>query len=207
MGTLDAALRGVKAGRRVAGAAGGGAGATVAGRYDLPMRVEIAHWPNPILTKGTKPVVKVDDELRDTVESMARLMHDLRGVGLAAPQVSIPQRFMLVCPSGEFGEEQVVINPEIVSQEGEDEMEEGCLSFPGVYGTIKRATKVHVRYRDLDWREKDLDLEGFVARIFQHEFDHLNGVVFLERMTPADRMRNREKLRALEAAGGAAAAS
>jgi peptide deformylase len=185
------------------GAAGGPAGE----RYDPSMRVEIAHWPNPILTKGTKPVAAVDDELRDTVENMARLMHDLRGVGLAAPQVSIPQRFMLVCPTGEFGEERVVINPEILSQEGQDEMEEGCLSFPGVYGTIQRATKVQVRYRDLDWKEKDLLLEGFVARIFQHEFDHLNGVVFLERMTAADRMRNREKLRALEAAGGARASS
>lgn len=158
------------------------------------MRVEIAHWPNPVLLRGTQPVEGVDDDLRDTVENMARLMADLRGVGLAAPQVSIPKRFMLVCPTAELGGEQVVINPEILATEGEEEMEEGCLSFPGVYATIPRASRVKVRYRDLDWKEKALDLEGFVARIFQHEFDHLNGVVFVERMTVADRMKNRLRL-------------
>ena len=158
------------------------------------MRVEIAHWPNPILSKGTKPVEAVDADLRDTVENMARLMYDLRGVGLAAPQVSIAKRFMLVCPSGELGDEECVINPEIVSSEGKEEMEEGCLSFPGVYGVIERATKVHVRYRDLDWNAKEMDLEGFLGRVFQHEFDHLNGVVFIERMSAADRVKNRQKL-------------
>ena len=107
---------------------------------------------------------------------------------------------MLVCPSGELGDELCVINPEIVSQEGKEEMEEGCLSFPGIYGTIERATKIRVRYRDLDWEAKDLDLEGFVARVFQHEFDHLNGVVFTERMTAADRVKNRQKLDELKRA-------
>ena len=170
------------------------------------MRVEIAHWPHPVLLRGTQPVERVDDELRKTVEDMARLMVDLRGVGLAAPQVSIPKRFMLVCPTAELGEEEVVINPEILALEGSEEMEEGCLSFPGVYATIQRATKVKVRYRDLDWKERTLDLEGFVARIFQHEFDHLNGVVFLERMSAADKMKNRQRLEELRKAYGAAAA-
>lgn len=167
------------------------------------MQVQIVHWPNTILSKGTAPVERVDDDLRDTVENMARLMVSLRGVGLAAPQVGIAKRFMLVSPTGEPGEERVVINPEILSQEGEEEMEEGCLSFPGVYGTIRRATRIHVRYRDLDWREKDLELGDFVARIFQHEFDHLNGVVFIERMTAADRLKNRARLDDLKRAAGA----
>ena len=107
---------------------------------------------------------------------------------------------MLVCPTGEPGGETVVLNPEIVSREGADEMEEGCLSFPGIYGTVERAERVRVRYRDLEWAEKDLEVEGFFARIFQHEFDHLNGVVFIERMSPADRMRNRQKLDELKSA-------
>jgi peptide deformylase len=170
------------------------------------MRVEIAHWPNPVLLKGTQPVERVDDDLKRTVEDMARLMYDLRGVGLAAPQVSIPKRFMLVCPTAELGEEQVVINPEVLASSGEEEMEEGCLSFPGVYGTIRRATNVKVRYRDLDWNERLLDLDGFVARIFQHELDHLNGVVFLERMSAADKMKNRARLEELRKAFPAAAA-
>jgi peptide deformylase len=164
------------------------------------MRVEIVHWPNPVLVKGTKPVEKVDDDLRDTVENMSRLMVELRGVGLAAPQVGIAKRFMLVSPTGDLADLRVVVNPEILRSEGEEEMEEGCLSFPGVYGTVRRATHVHVTYRDLDWAPQDLELTGFVARIFQHEFDHLNGVVFVDRMSQADRIRIRPRLDDLKAA-------
>jgi peptide deformylase len=157
-------------------------------------RLDIVHWPDPVLSKGTKPVEKVDEDLNAVVLEMKRIMFDLRGVGLAAPQVGVGKRMMLVCPSGEPGDETVVINPEILERTGEDEMEEGCLSFPGIYGSVVRATGVRVRYRDLAWAEKDLVLEGFVARVFQHEFDHLNGIVFVDRMTPADRMRNRARL-------------
>ncbi len=158
------------------------------------MKVDIVHWPAPVLLKGTKPVEKVDDDLRDTVRNMTDLMLRLRGVGLAAPQVGIAQRFMLVSESGEPDEVTVVINPEILAKEGSEEMEEGCLSFPAMYGTIDRATKIEVRYRDLDWNEKKMSLEGFLARVFQHEFDHLNGVVFIDRMPPSDKMKNRQKL-------------
>ena len=162
------------------------------------MRLDIVHWPDPVLSKGTQPVERVDEDLNAAVAEMKRIMFDLRGVGLAAPQVGIGKRMMLVCPSGDPGDETLVINPEILSREGEDEMEEGCLSFPGLYGTVSRATTVRVKYRDLEWKEKDLVLDGFVARVFQHEFDHLNGVVFIERMSPADRMRHRTRLADLE---------
>lgn len=164
------------------------------------MKVEIALWPKPVLLKGTKPVEKVDADFRDTAARMAELMYELRGVGLAAPQVSIAKRFMIVCPTGEVGEETVVINPEILTQEGSEEMEEGCLSFPGVYGNIKRSTQIAVRYRDLDWAVKEMQLEGFVARVFLHEFDHLNGVVFIERMTATDRAKNKARLEELKQA-------
>jgi peptide deformylase len=164
------------------------------------VRLDIVHWPDPVLSRGTKPIERVDDELRETAKEMARVMVELRGVGLAAPQVGIARRMMLVCPSGDPGDETVVLNPEIVSKSGSDEMEEGCLSFPGLYGKIERAEKVHVRYRDLDWVERDLEVEGFFARIFQHEFDHLNGVVFIDRMTPADRLRLKPQLEDLKKA-------
>jgi peptide deformylase len=160
----------------------------------VPMRLDIVHWPDPVLLKPAKVVEGVDDELRDVVAQMGRIMHDLRGVGLAGPQVGLSRRLMLVCPTGEPGEETAVINPEILSREGLGEMEEGCLSFPGIYGVIERPERVTVRYRDLDWAEKTLELDGFVARVFQHEFDHLNGVVFIDRMTPADKMKNRAPL-------------
>jgi peptide deformylase len=167
-------------------------------------RVEIVHWPNPVLSRGTKPVERIDDDFKDTVERMKRLMVDLRGVGLAAPQVGIASRFMIVCPAGEIEDARVVVNPEILSSEGTEDMEEGCLSFPGVYGIVRRATKIHVRYRDLDLAEKDLVLEGFVARIFQHEFDHLNGVVFVDRMEPTERTKNRKRLDELKKAAAPA---
>lgn len=164
------------------------------------MKVDIVHWPAPVLLKGTKPVERVDDDFRDTVSRMTDLMVRLRGVGLAAPQVGIAQRFMLVSPEGEPDDVTVVINPEILSKEGSEEMEEGCLSFPALYGTIERATKIEVRYRDLDWKEQKLSLDGFLARVFQHEFDHLNGVVFIDRMSPSDKMKNRQKLDELKKA-------
>lgn len=166
------------------------------------MHVEIVHWPNPILTRGTSPVTPADltDDFRDTVAQMTRLMIDLRGVGLAAPQAGIGKRFMLVCPTGEAGDERVVINPEIVAREGDEEMEEGCLSFPKIYGTIRRAAKVKVRWRDLDWTEHEEVLEGFIARIFQHELDHLNGVVFIDRMDDTDLSAAKPRLAELKKA-------
>lgn len=169
------------------------------------MKVDIVHWPAPVLLKGTKPVEAVDADLRDTVERMTDLMIRLRGVGLAAPQVGIARRFMLVSASGEPDEVTVVINPEILSKEGSEEMEEGCLSFPAMYGTIERATRIRVRYRDLDWAEKTMDLDGFLARVFQHEFDHLNGVVFIDRMPPSEKMKNRQRLDELKKAYAATA--
>jgi peptide deformylase len=169
------------------------------------VRLDIVHWPDPVLLRGTKPVEGVDEDLRAVVSEMARVMTDLRGVGLAAPQVGLSRRLMLVCPTGEPGEETVVLNPEVLSRDGSGEMEEGCLSFPGIYGVITRPERVKVRYRDLDWVEKTMDLEGFVARVFQHEFDHLNGVVFVDRMTPADKMKNRQRLDDLRRAHAARA--
>jgi peptide deformylase len=164
------------------------------------MKVDIVHWPAPVLLKGTKPVERVDDDLRDTVRNMTDLMLRLRGVGLAAPQVGIAQRFMLVSESGEPDDVTAVINPEILAKEGSEEMEEGCLSFPAMYGDIVRSTRIEVRYRDLEWNEQKMALEGFLARVFQHEFDHLNGVVFIDRMSPSDKMKNRQKLDELKKA-------
>ena len=151
------------------------------------MRLEIVLWPDPVLLGGARPVKKVDPELRDVVGEMRRVMFELRGVGLAAPQVGVDRRLMLVCPSGVPGDDIVVINPTILSAEGEDLAEEGCLSFPGIYGRVSRPQSIHVRYRDLDWKERDLTLDGFVARIYQHESDHLDGKVFIDMMEPEDR--------------------
>jgi peptide deformylase len=153
------------------------------------MRLEIVLWPDPVLLGGTRPVERVDDELRKVVAEMRRVMFELRGVGLAAPQVGIARRLMLVCPSGEPGDETVVINPEISGQQGREVDQEGCLSFPGIYGDVERARKIHVKYRDLDWRPRELALDGFIARVFLHEADHLDGKVFIDKMLPESRAK------------------
>ena len=151
------------------------------------MRLEIVLWPDPVLLAGTKPVEKVDDHVRQVVAEMRRVMFELRGVGLAAPQVGVPLRLMLVCPSGEPGEERVLINPQILTADGTQVGEEGCLSFPGIYGDVSRAQKVRLRYRDLDGQTREMDLDGFIARIVQHEADHLDGKVFIDRMDAQSR--------------------
>ena len=153
------------------------------------MQLDIVLWPDPVLLAGTARIEAVDDELRQVVGEMRRVMFELRGVGLAAPQVGIPRRLMLVCPSGEPGAEEVVINPEILDAEGQELGEEGCLSFPGLYGMVPRAKTVRVRYRDLDFREREMVLTGFVARVFLHELDHLDGRVFVDRMVPESRAK------------------
>lgn len=163
------------------------------------MKLDIVLWPDPVLLAGTEVITEVDDDLRAVVAEMRRVLFEERGVGLAAPQVGIARRLMLVCPSGEPGDEFVVINPEIVALEGEELGEEGCLSFPGIYGKVPRAVTIRVRYQDLDLREREMELEGWVARIFQHELDHLDGEVFINRMTPESRARIEDDLEALRA--------
>jgi len=161
------------------------------------MELEIVLYPAPILLAGTEPIRVVDDELRQIVGEMRRVLFEERGVGLAAPQVGVARRLMLVCPSGEPGDEVVVLNPEILAAEGDEVGEEGCLSFPGIYGKVPRALKVHVRYQDLDLRVCEFDLTDWVARIFQHEFDHLEGEVFIDKLTPASRAKVEDQIEEL----------
>jgi peptide deformylase len=162
------------------------------------MHLEIVLWPHPVLLAGTDPVVEVDEELRQIVGEMRRLLFAERGVGLAAPQVGVARRLMLVCPTGQPGDEFVVINPEIVESEGAEIGEEGCLSFPGLYGMVPRARTIRVKYQDLDLREREMELGGFVARIFQHELDHLDGEVFIDKMEPGSRAKIEDGLAELK---------
>lgn len=161
------------------------------------MKLDIVLWPDPVLLAGTEVITEVDDDLRAVVGEMRRVLFEERGVGLAAPQVGIAKRLMLVCPSGQPGDEFVVINPEIVTGDGEEVGEEGCLSFPGIFGKVPRAVRITVRYQDLDLRDREIEFDGWVARIFQHELDHLNGEVFVNRMTPESRAKIEDDLEAL----------
>ena len=165
-----------------------------------PMALDIVYWPDPVLTRPASPVGSVDEELRSVVAAMRRVMFRLKGVGLAAPQVGVGRRVMLVCPSGAPGDEEVVVDPEILERHGEVEGDEGCLSLPGLYGPVVRAERIRVRYRDLDGRLHERDLEDFPARVFQHEHDHLEGVMFPDRMTPTARAEVEDQLQAFRAA-------
>ena len=154
----------------------------------------ILEFPDPRLRTRAQPVTEFDPGLGTLIDDLFETMYVAPGIGLAATQVDVHKRVIVIDISKDRTGQLALVNPEILSREGEDDMEEGCLSFPKVYGTIRRAVKVKARYRDLDWNEKTVDLDGFVARILQHELDHLNGIVFIDRMSPADLAKNKPRL-------------
>lgn len=151
--------------------------------------LKIVQYPHPTLRYQSKPVKRVDSELRSAVARMFELMYEARGVGLAANQVDMPLQLFIVNSAGkpDEGEELVFINPVISRGKGRSQDEEGCLSLPGVYGPVTRPAQVTVTAYALDGTEINRDLDGLMARVVQHENDHLNGVLFIDRMADADR--------------------
>lgn len=152
--------------------------------------LKIVHYPHPILKRPSKPIRRVDDELRAMVREMFELMYKAKGIGLAANQVDLPLRIFVVNTEGDpsKGQELVFINPVLSRPRGSSEAEEGCLSIPGVYGQVKRPREVDVQAYDLQGNEISASLSGVMARVVQHELDHLDGVLFVERMSEAGRM-------------------
>jgi peptide deformylase len=128
----------------------------------------------------------VDRELRQVVREMFELMYEANGVGLAANQVDLPLRLFIVNLAGSpgEGEEHVFINPVISHVKGTDEKEEGCLSLPGLYGNVKRPEKIKFSAFNLQGEEIEADLDGLFARVVQHENDHLDGILFIDRLSP-----------------------
>jgi len=161
--------------------------------------VELAYYPDPILRLKAKPVEEIDDEVMARVREMFDLMHEKRGVGLAAPQVSWSVRLCIINPTPEQRANEIVcINPVLTALSGEGVAEEGCLCFPEVHGNIPRATRLTARYYDLEGRRHEVVAEALLARIFQHEVDHLEGRLIVDRMTPASRAAVAARLRELE---------
>jgi peptide deformylase len=160
--------------------------------------LEVVLYPDPRLKKPTKAVKAVDADVRAMAERMIATMHRAGGIGIAAPQVGWDRRVCIVSGTGDAGDEIVLVNPRIVRQEGTATMEEGCLSFPGLAATIVRAAEVTVEYTDLDGAAKSLDAANLLGRCILHEVDHLEGVLFTTRITPADRVRLKRPLRDLE---------
>ena len=139
-----------------------------------------------------------DEGLAGLVSEMSRIMKANDGVGLAAPQAGHGLQ-VFVCNSGEEGEtDQVFVNPEILEADGPQEwLEEGCLSLPGIRGRVRRPTRVRIRAQDVEGTPFELESDAFHARIWQHEFDHLQGVLILDRMRPIDRLAIRRALKDL----------
>ena len=171
------------------------------------MALDIVYWPDPVLTRPASPVGSVDEELRSVVAAMRRVMFRLKGVGLAAPQVGVGRRVMLVCPSGAPGDEEVVVDPEILERHGEVEGDEGCLSLPGLYGPVVRAERIRVRALDRDGQVFEREVDGLLAVCIQHEIDHLDGKLFVDYLSNLKRQRIRKKLEKEARQGGERAQS
>lgn len=165
---------------------------------------EILIWPDPLLMKKSEPIKTIDDSIKTLARDMLETMYAHDGVGLAAPQIGVHLRLVVIDihsadaerPSGE--EPLILINPEFLVKEGKMSWDEGCLSVPGEYGPVSRASKVKVRYLDLDGNEQFIEAEGLKAVALQHECDHLEGKIFVEYLGPLKRSvikRKMEKLR------------
>jgi peptide deformylase len=165
----------------------------------LPL--EIIHYPHPTLRHPSKPLRRVDAELRTIVEEMFELMYEHEGVGLAANQVDLPYRLFIANPTGNRDEKEsefVFINPVLSSGRGLEEDDEGCLSIPGVHAPVTRNSSIKVEAYDLEGNEIAFEAEDLMARILQHETDHLDGTLFIDRLGPTQLAALRDKLEEFE---------
>jgi len=145
---------------------------------------------DPQLNKVSRPVGEITGRTQELIDDMIETMRDAQGVGLAAPQVGVLRRLCVV--ETEPGNVYVLINPEILEQEGEQTGSEGCLSVPGYYGTVTRPNKVKVQAKDRNGELKEYEVEGFTARAFCHEIDHLDGVVYTSKATDLKKIDDEE---------------
>ncbi|MGA7339050.1 MAG: peptide deformylase [Terracidiphilus sp.] len=167
------------------------------------MILKIVKYPEPVLSLPGEPVTEFDDELRKLVADMFETTYAAQGVGLAAPQVGVSKRLTVIDVSlGKDPKDKLVlINPEIISSEGKLYEEEGCLSFPEIREKVVRAAKVRIRAQDEYGKWFEMDGGELLARAMQHEIDHLNGVLFIFRMSPLKRNLNLRKIRKMQAEG------
>ncbi len=167
--------------------------------FDLDA-LEIINYPDPRLRQKARPVEAVDDRIAALAQRMIALMHEARGVGLAAPQVGIGLRLFVANTREEGdGEDHIFINPTLHNPAGEFEArEEGCLSIPEVHGDVRRPTIITIRYLDLHGNPQEATGEGLAARVWQHETDHLDGRLIIDRFNQITRLSVRRRLRELE---------
>jgi len=157
-------------------------------------KLNILKYPDPRLRTVAKPIAAVTDIHRQQLDDMLETMYAAPGIGLAATQVDIHERMLVIDISEEKNDPRVFINPEIISKEGGEVMEEGCLSVPGIYEKVERAEKITVRALDRDGKPFELEVDGLLAVCIQHEIDHLDGNVFIDYLSPLKQQRISKKL-------------
>jgi len=160
--------------------------------------LKIICWPDPRLRKKSKPVEEFNGELKALAERMLVLMREAKGVGLAGPQVGMNIRMIVMNTTGQAGDDRVYVNPVLSEAEGEEEEEEGCLSLPGINTQVVRSKAIRMTAVNLEGKAIDQKEAGYIARIWQHECDHLNGTMLTDRMGPTAQMGNRRILKDLE---------
>jgi peptide deformylase len=157
--------------------------------------LKILHYPDARLHKVAQPVIQVSDATRKLIKNMAETMYAAPGVGLAATQVDVHEQIFISDISETHDQLRVFINPQIITRSGEEESEEGCLSVPGIYETVRRSEKITVQALDEQGRSFVLEADGFLAVCIQHEMDHLQGKVFVEHLSQLKQTRIRTKLK------------
>lgn len=162
--------------------------------------ISLIYYPHRTLKFPAKPVTRVDGDLLRLIDEMFDIMYESRGVGLAANQINVPLRIFVMDPTGErdSGQKQAFINPVISRRRGDGTDEEGCLSIPGIRANVRRSTALHLSAYSQRGEAVEQDLDGFAARIAQHEVDHLDGVLFIDRIDALARKSLQEELAELE---------
>ena len=157
-------------------------------------RLTVLHFPDPRLRKKAKPAAAVDDGIKQLSQDMLETMYAENGIGLAATQVNVQQRVVVMDLSAEQDTPVTLINPEIMETTGSEEMEEGCLSVPGFSDVVQRAEKISYRYLNLDGEVIEDKADGLRAVCIQHEIDHLDGKLFIDYLSPIKKQRIRKKI-------------
>jgi peptide deformylase len=162
------------------------------------MILAIRYYGEPVLRKKSEPVSEITEEIRKIARDLLESLYAEKGLGLAAPQVGISKRLIAIDAGENRGNGFVLINPVIVENEGKSTMEEGCLSFPGIFGKISRPEKIVLKATDLTGKELRFDLTEMPCRAVLHEIDHLDGVLFIDRMSSAHKIVIAPKLKKLK---------
>ena len=156
--------------------------------------LEILHYPDKRLRTVAEPVDVVDDSIRKLVDDMLETMYAAPGIGLAATQVNVHKRVLVMDLSENRNEPLCLINPEIIERTGVEQTEEGCLSVPDIFETVERAEQVRVKALGRDGKEQTIDADGLLAVCIQHEMDHLEGKLFVDYLSPLKQMRVKKKI-------------